>query len=231
MDPKTILQRSQERTRCSEWSLFNGVRGNPGSPMDLVGISRAWLHTQDTNCCSFSTSLNTNGQDQLGNAVLHEQIYRAKGLEKWRRNLHRNGDMSPEYLSKIDRSLDRLSWSLYTLHSLTLMSLERTELTKVPTRPKPPSDHHKKNHDGWMPYPQPHNPVTFHHNCHYLAFVSLIEEAARVEALFVKQARDDSSMIMAELENVCRQLGDWPHTLPECLKMHEKSMPHVIALQ
>ncbi|KAL2433855.1 Notoamide biosynthesis transcriptional activator notL' [Exophiala dermatitidis] len=176
------------------------------------------------------TYLNTNGQDQLGNAVLHEQIYRAKGLEKWRRNLQRNGDMSPQYLSKIDRSLDRLSWSLYTLHSLTLMSLERTELTKVPTRPKPPSDHHKKSHNGWMPYPQPHNPVTFHHNCHYLAFVSLIEEAARVEALFVKQARDNSSTIMAELENVCRQLGDWPNTLPECLKMHEKSMPHVIAL-
>lgn len=180
---------------------------------------------------SHSTSLNTNGQDQLGNAVLHEQMYRAKGLEKWRQKIERTANLSPESLSKIDRSLDRLSWSLYTLHSCTLMSLERSELLKIPTRPKPPHDHNRSDHTGWTPYPQPHTTVTFHPNCHYLGFISLIEEAAKVEALFMEEFKDESSKVLKELERVCRKLGDWPDTLPDCMKMHEKAMPHVIALQ
>ncbi|EXJ82353.1 hypothetical protein A1O3_06166 [Capronia epimyces CBS 606.96] len=177
------------------------------------------------------TYLNTNGQELLGNALLHEQLYRTKGLDKWRQRIERTGNLGPARLSKIDRCLDRLLWSLYTLNSCALMNLERTRLLKPPTRPKPPADHDRKEHPGWTPYPQPHSPVVFHPDCHFLSFVSLIEEATRVETLFTDQFKKESAQSLEELENNCRQLSDWPKTLPDCMKMHDKAMPHVIALQ
>ncbi|EXJ81929.1 hypothetical protein A1O1_07996 [Capronia coronata CBS 617.96] len=176
------------------------------------------------------TYLNTNGQDQLGNAVLHEQIFRAKGLDKWRQKVERTGNLTSQALSKIDRALDRLTWSLYTLHSCTLMSLERSELVKPPTRPKPPTNHDQKNHTEWTPYPQPHTPVGFHQDCHYRSFASLIEEAARVETLFVKEVSENSNQVLHKLEDVCHQLREWPKTLPDCMQMNDSAMPHVIAL-
>ncbi len=176
-------------------------------------------------------SLNTNGQDSLGNTVLCQQIFLSKDLKKWRQKIKRNSNLAPAYLDSINKSLDRLEWTLYSLKSCTLLDFEKTQLMKPPSCPKPESHHETEDYIGWTPYPQPHPPVDFHPDCHYLSFVSIIEKSARAEALMAKQEETTSKETMQELAELYTGVRNWHKTLPECMNLDGRSPPHVIALQ
>jgi hypothetical protein len=166
----------------------------------------------------------------VGNPILYQQIYLAKDLEKWRSRMEQSLYLTEQALNEIDRNLDRLSWTLFALSSLTLINLERTQPLKPPKRPKPIPDHEApEESQTWQPYPQPSHPFVFHAECHFDAFLSLSEKVMRDEALFAAGERSES--VMDRFREIYRELDDWPQNLPDCMKLGPKATPHVLALQ
>ncbi|KAK6371230.1 hypothetical protein LTS17_008961 [Exophiala oligosperma] len=176
------------------------------------------------------TYLNTSGQDSLGNAVLYQQIFLSKDLERWRQKVLRSMDLPRGYLDDVMRSLDTLQWTLYTLNSCTLLDFEKTQFLRPPSGPKPQSDHHKGDNVDWTPYPQPHTPVSFHPTCHYRSFLCLIEMTARGERLVTKRTKEDADDAIRQLGELYVHIRNWNRTLPDCLHLDGRSSPHVIAL-
>lgn len=133
-------------------------------------------------------------------------------------------------LVDIDKSLDRLLWTLFALNSMTMINLEQSQPLRPPKRPKPRIDHHMFDAGKtWSPYPELRQPIGFHSECHYHAFLSLAEKATRDEAAFHSNGGRLSRM--NRFKEIYQQLEDWPHTLPDCLKRQTRTMPHIMALQ
>ncbi|KIW91353.1 uncharacterized protein Z519_08249 [Cladophialophora bantiana CBS 173.52] len=182
------------------------------------------------------TYLNINGQDKLGNSVLYQQIFLSKRLGKWRQRIGRSPSMTQEYLAKIDLCLNQLEWTLYALNPLIGLALKQVRVFDRPTsRPKPVSDcrnctEEQKTIGYWTPYPIPYTSIEWHPTCHYLAFISLAEKATLDENLFEQKRKNDSDETMDKFVSVYHEVEDWPEHLPECMKLHGKAMPHVIAL-
>ncbi|KAK5196685.1 hypothetical protein LTR96_004313 [Exophiala xenobiotica] len=176
------------------------------------------------------TYLNTNGQDSLGNTVLCQQIFLSKDLKKWRQKIQRSSNLAPAYLDSMNKSLDRLEWTLYCLKSCTLLDFEKTQFMHLPSCPKPEAHHETEDYIGWTPYPQPHPPVDFHPDCHFLSFVSLIEKSARAEALMSKQEKQTPKETLEELAELYTGVRNWDKTIPECMLLDGRSSPHIIAL-
>lgn len=171
-----------------------------------------------------------NGQDRLGNPILYQQIYLAQGLEKWRSRVQRSQSLTEQALDEIDRNLNRLSWTLFALSSLTLINLERTRPPKPPKRPKPKTEHGAaEGSQTWQPYPQPSQAFSFHGECHFHAYLSLLEKVMRDEALFASE--DQSAEAIQRFREIYRELEEWPHNLPDCMQLGPRATPHVLALQ
>jgi hypothetical protein len=138
--------------------------------------------------------------------------------------------LTEQTLNEIDLNLNRLSWTLFALGSLTLINLERTRPLKLPERPKPVPEHETSGEGQlWQPYPHPSQPFLFHAECHYHAFLTLSEKVMRDEALFVADDRSESDM--DSFREIYRELEEWPQNLPECMSLGPKATPHVLALQ
>ncbi|KIX95465.1 uncharacterized protein Z520_08982 [Fonsecaea multimorphosa CBS 102226] len=182
------------------------------------------------------TYLNINGQDKLGNGVLYQQIFLAKSLGKWRQRIGQGPFMTEEYLEKVDQSLCQLEWTLFALNPLIGLALKQVRVFDKPSRPKPAvappgSNCAQQGHPSpWTPYPIPYTSIEWHPTCHYLAFTSLAEKATLDETLFEKKRQSDSDVAMDKFTKVFHEVEDWPAHLPECMKLHDKAMPHVLAL-
>jgi len=171
-----------------------------------------------------------NGKDKLGNPILYQQIYLAKGLDKWRSRVQRSQGLSEQALNEIDRNLNRLSWTLFALSSLTLINLERTRPPKPLTCPKPATEHDAPGgSQTWQPYPQPRQALSFHSECHFHAYLSLSEKVMRDEALFTSE--DQSPAAMHRFREIYRELEEWPQNLPDCMQLGARATPHILALQ
>ncbi|KAK5405208.1 hypothetical protein LTR06_008903 [Exophiala xenobiotica] len=180
------------------------------------------------------TYLNTNGQDQLGNAIFHQQIFLVKGLDKWRSKLERNQTLTAENLYAVDVSLGRLEWTIYCLNLFIGLALEQVYLSDKPTREKAvgnlPSGETCDEHADWMPYPVPHSPIDWHPNCHYLAYISLSEMVNADEALYKEKRRAEPEKMAQKFEDLFRKVKAWPETIKPCMRMYDRAMPYVIAL-
>ncbi|KAH0843186.1 hypothetical protein FOPE_07848 [Fonsecaea pedrosoi] len=179
------------------------------------------------------TYLNINGQDKLGNGVLYQQIFLSKSLSKWRQRIEHDPLMTHEYLSKVDSCLCRLEWTLYALNPLIGLALKQVRVFDRPSRPKPITQSggcQQQRASSWAPYPVPHPSLEWHPKCHYLAFISLAEKATLDETLFEKKQNNEGGRAKDKFTRVYHEVEDWPDHLPECMKMHDNAMPHVIAL-
>lgn len=165
--------------------------------------------------------------------MLADQLEKFEDLDQWRQNLR----LPPPMLRKIDISLDRLAWTLYTLKGLSLMSLQQLEPPSSPARPKPVRDvikdqrHDRNPNQPWIIYPTSMS-RTFHHECHYSCFLSLAETVCKDEGLLRstglgvghQEANDKFAESFKSFES-------WPNRLPDCMQLVEQSTPHVLALQ
>ncbi|OAP54352.1 hypothetical protein AYL99_11453 [Fonsecaea erecta] len=180
------------------------------------------------------TYLNINGQDKLGNGVLYQQIFLSKSLGKWRQRIGQDLSMTQEYLAKVDFSLSRLEWTLYALNPLIGLALRHVRVFERPQRPKPVAQLGagcaQQQPACWTPYPTPYTRTEWHPTCHYLAFISLAEKAGFDETLYETYRKYDSVASMDKFKKAYRELEDWPNDLPECMKLHDRATPHVIAL-
>jgi len=175
------------------------------------------------------TYLNANGQDKLGNPILYQQMYLAKDLEKWQTRVEQGLNLTEQELKVIDTNVTYLSWTLFALSSLTLINLEGAQPLTPPKRSKPPMGHEAFGESQtWQPYPQPSHPYAFHAGCHFHAFLSLSEKVMQDEVLF--KSNDQSDKVMDRFGEVYHQLENWPQDLPDCMKLHPRSTPHVLAL-
>jgi hypothetical protein len=166
----------------------------------------------------------------VGNPILFQQIYLTKDLEKWRARMQQRVNLTGQTLNEIDRNLDRLSWTLFALGSLTLINLDRTQPLKPPKRPKPAPEHEApEESQTWQPYPHPSRSFVFHAERHFHAFLTLSEKVMRDEALFVSDDRSD--LVMNRFREIYRELEEWPQNLSECMNLGPKATPHVLALQ
>ena len=158
----------------------------------------------------------------------------AKDLPKWHKRIEKEHKYSAELLHDVETSLHRLSWVLFALNSFTLMSFAKVQPMKPPTEcPKPDTDHNSTAEASlWLPYPsRTKRRGEFHPQDHFLALLSLAEKATRDERLFAQHLEKDRDDIRAGFEDLFQELRDWPKTLPECMKLHDASSPHVLALQ
>jgi hypothetical protein len=73
--------------------------------------------------------------------------------------------------------------------------------------------------------------MDWHSNCHYLAYISLAEVVTADEAMYEEKRRTEPHKMAHEFEGLYIKVQAWPTTLPPCMRMHERAMPHVIALQ
>ncbi|KAJ9607664.1 hypothetical protein H2200_007742 [Cladophialophora chaetospira] len=178
------------------------------------------------------TYLNTNGQDQLGNAILYQQLFLVKSLGKWRSKIEQDPKVTARQMDAIDISLGRLEWTLYCLGLIVGLALEQVRLFEKPKRAKPLANSYRTcdEHAEWTPYPIPHSPADWHPDCHYLAYVGLAEVLTHDEALYEEHRRSDQHMMAEKFQRLFTKVKNWPETIPPCMRLHKTSMPHVIAL-
>jgi hypothetical protein len=195
--------------------------------MDVVSRAR-----RSTTSSAKSRSLNETGRDRSGNPVLWHQIYLARDLPKWRSRLLQDSRIPSSDLDALDRSLNRLTWTLYAMNSLTLINLGQTIPLSVPSQPKPKLLDHTFDTETWTPYPQQREPLGFHQRCHYDWFLSLAEIIATNQAVFISHDQELTVLAQSRFLELYRQLQMWRDNLPDCLQIHDaRSVPHVTALQ
>jgi hypothetical protein len=172
-----------------------------------------------------SPSLNTNGQDKLGNAIFYQQLFLVKYLDKWRARLEQNPSITAERLHAVDVSLSRFIG----------LALEHVRLFHKPSRPRylgyPESGDTCDEHSDWQPYPVPHTSIDWHPHCHYLAYTALAEIVSDDEAKYEERRRTPEPSLAHRFEELVQRVKAWPDTIKPCVRMHARAMPHVIALQ
>ncbi|OQV06012.1 Fungal Zn2-Cys6 binuclear cluster domain-containing protein [Cladophialophora immunda] len=180
------------------------------------------------------TYLDTNGQDQLGNATLYQQVFLVKSLGKWRTKVAKDPKMTAQHLDAIDLSIVRLEWTLYCLGLFVGLALEQVRLFDKPTRARPVGHPETGNtcdeNAEWKPYPLSHTPVDWHPNCHYLAYIALAEVITEDEALYEEYRKSDPPKMAYKFQRLFTKVKAWPESIPPCMRNQDSCMPHVIAL-
>lgn len=175
-----------------------------------------------------------NGRDKVGLLVLSEQIFMSKELDKYQEKLSKDPKISPETLSKVDESINRLEWALFTLNAFTLVGSRRAHTIGPPRRPHPHNGHdgHDDNAESrtWMPYPRQTPQVEFHEGCHFACVTSLAREAHMNEVSFIKSEEENNGSTN-ETFGQRQKLKDWANFIPSCMQLHENATPHVLTLQ
>ncbi|KAJ9661394.1 hypothetical protein H2198_001962 [Neophaeococcomyces mojaviensis] len=175
------------------------------------------------------TYLDMTGEDKLGLLVLNEQVFMAKELDKYQARLSKDANTSPETLSKVDRSISRLEWALFALNTFTLVGSRRTHTINPPRRPHP---HHTHDDNvlskNWFPYPRRALQLDFHEGCHFFCITSLARIAVENEILSMNS--EDKQPESAESFGQRQKSKDWAISVPSCMKLHERAVPHVLAL-
>ncbi|OAP58481.1 hypothetical protein AYL99_07571 [Fonsecaea erecta] len=180
------------------------------------------------------TYLNTNGQDQLGNAILYQQVFLTKSLGKWRAKVAKDPKMTAQQLNAIDLSSGRLEWTLYCLGLFVGLALEEVRLFDKPPRRIPVGNPETGStcdeHAEWKPYPLSHTSVDWHPNCHYLAYIALAEVITEDEALYEEYRRSDPQKMAHKFQRLFTKVKAWGESIPPCMRDQDSCMPHVIAL-
>jgi len=176
------------------------------------------------------SSLDATGQDKLGLLVLNEQVFMSKELDKYQARLCKDPNISPDTLSKIDRSISRLEWALFALNAFTFVGSRRGQTIGPPQRPHPQHTHDDNAHSkNWFPYPRRAPQRDFHEGCHFVCVTSLARNALASEVLYMNTAEKQDGA--AESFGLKQRPEDWAISVPSCMELHEQATPHVLALQ
>ena len=100
-----------------------------------------------------------------------------------------------------------------------------------PPRPRVPIDHEDPL-DVWSPYPQLVQPVRGHHNCVFDRWCDFSCITFRISrALHDPDNSPPPCEIPATINDIYQQLQGWYANLPECLRLENVEVPHVLSLQ
>lgn len=100
-----------------------------------------------------------------------------------------------------------------------------------PQRPRPPVNHEKKS-ENWTPYPKQidsmpgHLSCLFHRWCDLCCIMIII-----TRTFFDSEDRPSPSEMAVMGKNIERQLQGWYANLPNCLRVWETTVPHILTLQ
>lgn len=114
--------------------------------------------------------------------------------------------------------------------TVNLCALRHVDM-EPPQRPRP-SMNHEKASDSWTPYPKQKDPVPSHLSCSFHRWCDLCCIMIVItRTFFNSEGRSSPSDLLAIGENIERQLQCWYANLPECLRVRETTVPHILYLQ
>lgn len=91
---------------------------------------------------------------------------------------------------------------------------------------------HEGPHDSWTPYPKQLDPIQGHLSCVFHRWCDLCcIMISFTRTFFGSEGKPSSSEIPAIGQDIQRQLQGWYTNLPDCLRVEETTVPHVLNLQ
>jgi len=114
--------------------------------------------------------------------------------------------------------------------TVNLCALRHVDM-EPPRRPRP-SMNHEKASDSWTPYPKQMDPIPSHLSCSFHRWCDLCCIMINITRTFFNwEAGPSPSDVMAIGKNIERQLQGWYANLPDCLRVRETTVPHILSLQ
>lgn len=114
--------------------------------------------------------------------------------------------------------------------TVNLCALRHVDMEPL-QRPRP-SVNDKKASRSWTPYPKQMDPIPshlsclFHRQCDLCCIMIII-----TRTFFNSEDRPSPSEVPAIGKNIKRQLQGWYANLPDCLRVRETTVPHILCLQ
>lgn len=136
-----------------------------------------------------------------------------------------------EYNHLCTRYIHQTMKSLTNFSSTTSLSTLKHVDIEPPHRPRPPMSHEDPR-DSWTPYPKQLDPVQGHLSCVSHRWCDLCCIMVTItRTFFGTEDKPSPSEIPAITQNIERQLQGWHANLPECLRISEAAVPHILNLQ
>lgn len=135
-------------------------------------------------------------------------------------------------LSDVDKTLSRLTWTIFAMNSLTLINIGQSLAVPRPSLPKPQAHHYEQTtENSWSPYPRAGWGAEFHASCHYRQFITMAEILASNQAVFLSHTKGDVDALIPMFKELDERLNKWYMALPACMSKEGHPTPHVLALQ
>lgn len=168
-------------------------------------------------------------------SLIHTGLQMRNQCGRWRPLLMRlSGVFSTsagEYNHLCTRYIHQTMKSLTNFFSTTSLSTLKHVDIEPPHRPRPPMSHEDPR-DSWTPYPKQLDPVQGHLSCVSHRWCDLCCIMVTItRTFFGTEDKPSPSEIPAITQNIERQLQGWHANLPECLRISEAAVPHILNLQ
>ncbi|OGM41999.1 putative C6 transcription factor [Aspergillus bombycis] len=135
-----------------------------------------------------------------------------------------------ESARQIENVVNRTLWGAYNMASTAAVSLMKHIDITPPARPRVPINHDDRL-DVWSPYPQLVESVRGHHNCVFDRWCDFSSITLRISrALHDPDNSLPQCEIPAVINDIYQQLQGWYANLPECLRLENAEVPHVLSL-
>ncbi|KOC12421.1 putative C6 transcription factor [Aspergillus flavus AF70] len=135
-----------------------------------------------------------------------------------------------ESVRQIESVVNRTLWGAYNISSTAAVSLMKHIDVTPPPRPRVPINHDDRL-DVWSPYPQLVQPVRGHHNCVFDRWCDFSFITLRISrALHDPDNSPPQCEIPAIINDIYQQLQGWYANLPECLRLENANVPHILSL-
>jgi hypothetical protein len=130
----------------------------------------------------------------------------------------------------VEDAINETLWGVFNIGcTVNLCALRHVDM-EPPRRPRP-SMNHEKASDSWTPYPKQMDPIPSHLSCSFHRWCDLCCIMINITRTFFNwEDRPSPSDVMAIGKNIERQLQGWYANLPDCLRVRETTVPHILSL-
>ncbi|BCR85993.1 Zn(II)2Cys6 transcription factor [Aspergillus chevalieri] len=166
------------------------------------------------------------GKGRIGWMYLDMAIRAAKEYDV--SHPYRPADQESSWI--VEDAINETLWGVFNICcTVNLCALRHVDM-EPPQRPRP-SMNHEKASDSWTPYPKQKDPVPSHLSCSFHRWCDLCCIMIVItRTFFNSEGRSSPSDLLAIGENIERQLQCWYANLPECLRVRETTVPHILYL-
>ncbi|KAE8397440.1 hypothetical protein BDV37DRAFT_289431 [Aspergillus pseudonomiae] len=166
------------------------------------------------------------GKDRVGWMYMDLAVRAGKEYE----SSHPPLPIETESVRQIENVANRTLWGVYNMALTAAVSLMKHIDISPPPRPRVPINHEDPL-DVWSPYPQLVQPVRGYHNCVFDRWCDFSFITLRISrALHDPDNSPPQCETAATINDIYQQLQSWYANLPECLRLENAEVPHVLSL-